>query len=113
MQGKLLRAHLGRADRCEGKPLYVAIVDRCRQMHVAGATVVSGLEGYGETGRIQRRRLTDPDEPVVVIVVDTAENIARLAPVLEAMIPTGAIAISDVEIRRIERSEGPSASQPA
>lgn len=109
---KLLRVHIGRSDQFHGKPLYEAIVDRCRELHIEGATVLAGHEGYGETGRIQRHHLTDPDEPLVVIVVDTASNIARLAPVLEEMIHTGVMAMSDVEIRRIERPSNPSASLP-
>ena len=112
MQAKLLRVHIGRGDRLGDKALYEALVDRCREMHIAGATVLAGLEGYGEMGRIQRHHLTDAEEPLVLLAVDTAENIARLAPVLEAMIHTGVIAISDVEVRRIEKPSGPSASLP-
>ena len=112
MRAKLLRVHIGRADRLGDKPLYEALVDRCREMHIAGATVLAGLEGYGETGRIQRHHLTDAEEPLVLLAVDTAENIARLAPVLETMIHTGLIAISDVEVRRIEKPSGPSVSPP-
>lgn len=104
MQGKLLRVHIGRSDQHRGRPLYEAIVDRCRELHIAGATVIAGLEGYGETGRIQRHHLTDADEPIVVAVVDSAENIARLSAALEDLVPTGLLATSDVEVRRVEKS---------
>ncbi len=92
---RLLRLHFSEHNRYQGKPLYEAIVDRCRELHIAGATVFRGLEGYGETADIGRR-------PMVVTIVDSAANIERLIPELEAMMDTGVIAASDVETIRIE-----------
>ena len=93
---RLLRLHFSERDRYQGGPLYEAIVQRCRELHIAGATVFRGLEGYGETAGIDRR-------PIVVTIVDTAENIERLLPELEAMMDTGVIAASDVEAIRLEQ----------
>jgi PII-like signaling protein len=93
---RLLRLHFSERDRYRGEPLYEAIVQRCRELQIAGATVFRGLEGYGETAGIDRH-------PVVVTIVDTAENIARLIPELEAMMETGMIAASDVDAIRIEK----------
>ncbi len=99
---KLLRLHFGESDRYQGKPLYEAVVDRCKELKIAGATVFRGLEGYGETAEIHRHHLVRRDQPIVVTIVDTAENVARLIPVLEEMMDTGMIATSDVESIRIE-----------
>ena len=93
---RLLRLHLSERDRHEGKPLYEAVVERCRELRIAGATVFRGLEGYGETAGIERH-------PIVVTIVDTPEQIERLIPELEAMMTTGVIAASDVEAIRIEK----------
>ena len=93
---RLLRLHFSARDRYQGAPLYEAIVGRCRELHIAGATVFRGLEGYGETAGLDRH-------PIVVTIVDTAENIERLLPELEAMMDTGVIAASDVEAIRIEK----------
>lgn len=99
----LLRLHFSEADRHDGKPLYEAVVDRARQFGIAGATVFRGIEGYGETAEMHRAHLLRRDQPIVVTIVDTAENIARLIPEIEAMMDTGLIATSDVECIRIER----------
>lgn len=101
---KLLRAHCFERDQYEGKPLYEAIVARCRELNIAGATVFRGLEGYGETAEIHRGHLLAHDLPIVVNIVDSAGNIERLIPILEEMMDTGLIAVSDVEILRLERS---------
>lgn len=102
-KAKLLRLHFNEDDQYKGKPLYEAIVNRCKELKIAGATVLRGLEGYGETAEIHRHHLVRKDLPIIVTIVDTAENLDRLIPDVEAMMDTGMIATSDVECIRIER----------
>lgn len=102
-KAKLLRLHFGESDEYHGKPLYEAIVNRCKELKIAGATVFRGLEGYGETAEIHRRYLIRKDRPIVVTIVDAPENIERLIPEVEEMMDTGMIASSDVECIRIEQ----------
>jgi uncharacterized protein len=108
-KAKLLRLHFCESDQYNGKPLYEAIVNRCRELKIAGATVFRGLEGYGETAEIHRHRLIKKDQPIVVTIVDTAENLGRLIPDVEEMMDTGMIATSDVEYVRIEKPSTPGA----
>lgn len=103
-QAKLLRLHFSEGDHYNGKPLYEAIVNRCRELKIAGATVLRGLEGYGETAEIHRHHMARKDQPIVVTIVDTAENLARLIPEVEEMMDTGMIATSDVEFIRIDKT---------
>ena len=58
----------------------------------------------GESAEIHRGRLLTHNLPIVVTIVDTAETLGRLAPVLEKMMDTGLIAISDVEAWRVENA---------
>src|SRR5580693_4102642 len=106
---KLLRLHFCESDQYNGKPLYEAIVNRCRELKIAGATVFRGLEGFGEKAEIHRHRLIGKDQPIVVTIVDTPENLGRLIPEVEAMMDTGMIATSDVEYVRIEKPSTPGA----
>ena len=100
---KLLRLHVGESDRFNGKALHEAILEKCRELKIAGATVFRGLEGYGETAEIHRPHLLSRDLPIVVQIVDTAENIERLLPVIEGMMGKGLIAISPVAALRIHK----------
>lgn len=102
-KAKLLRLLFGESDQYGGKPLYEAIVERCRALKIAGVTVLRGLEGYGETAEIHRHHLMKKDQPIIVSIVDSEENLARLIPELEEMMDTGMIATSDVEYIRIEK----------
>jgi len=101
---KLLRLHFTERDTYRGKPLYEAIVQRCRDLKVAGATVFRGLEGYGNTAEIHRSHLLVHDLPIIVTIIDTPESIQRLVPVVEEMMDTGMIAVSDVTVMRVQKS---------
>lgn len=100
---KILRIHVSESDRYQGKPLYEAIVAKCRELKIAGATVFRGLEGFGESAEMHRAHLVRHDLPIVIAIVDTAENIDRLIPAVEAMLDTGVLAVSDVEMIRVTK----------
>jgi len=103
---KLLRIHLSESDQYGGKPLYHAIVQKCRELGIAGATVFKGLQGFGESAEIHRSHLLTHDLPIVVTIVDSEQNIQRLLPAVEEIVDTGLIAMSDVEVVRIQRKAG-------
>lgn len=102
-RAKILRLHFNEGAQFNGRPLHHAIVKKCYDMNIAGATVFRGLEGYGETAEIHRRHLIARDRPIIVVIVDTAERLQELLPVVESMMDTGMIAMSDVEMVRVQR----------
>jgi PII-like signaling protein len=101
---EILRVHISESDRHGGKPLHEAIVAKCRELKIAGVTVFRGLEGYGETAEIHKAHLVHSDRPIVITVVDTAENIQRLIPAVAEMIDTGLMATSEVRMIRVQKS---------
>jgi PII-like signaling protein len=100
---RLLRIHISEGDRFQGKPLYEAIVAKCRELKIAGATVFRGLDGYGESAEMHKSHLARHDQPILISIVDTGENLSRLVPVVEEMMDTGLIAVSDVEVVRVQK----------
>jgi PII-like signaling protein len=109
---KLLRIHISESDRHQGKPLYEAIVNKCREMKIAGATVFRGIEGYGEKADIHRSHMGHHHQPVLITVVDSPDNVARLVPVVEEMMDTGLLALSDVNVIRIQKKAAVSDGRP-
>jgi PII-like signaling protein len=107
-KAKMLRVHFGENDKWHGKPLYEAIVEKCREMDIAGATVFRGIEGYGASTLIHRYHLfrRGADLPIMVSIVDTEDKIKTLFPALDQMVGEGLIAISDVEVTRYDHQEG-------
>jgi PII-like signaling protein len=90
-------------DRFQEQALYEAIVTKCRELKIAGATVFRGLEGYGESAEMHRPHLVRHDQPILISIVDTADNLSRLIPIVEEMIDTGLIAVSDVQVTRLQK----------
>ena len=101
---KLLRIHLSESDRAGSTSRSMKrLSQKCREMKIAGATVFRGLEGYGETGEMHRSHLGRNDQPILISIVDTAENIAALIPAIEPMINTGMMAESEVRVIRVQK----------
>ncbi len=107
-KAKMLRIYFGENDQWQGRPLYEAIVERCRKLDIAGATVYRGIEGYGASTIIRRSHMLrfSSDAPILVQIIDTEENIKRLIPVLDEMVAEGLIATSDVEVIKYVHQQG-------
>jgi PII-like signaling protein len=105
---KMLRIHFGEDDKWEEKPLYRAIVEKCRELDIAGATAFRGIEGYGASTLIRRSHHLSfsSDAPVMVSVIDSEEKIQQLLPHLDKMLGEGLIAMSEVEVVKYVHQDG-------
>src|SRR5579863_9833658 len=101
---RMLRIHFGEDDKWQGKPLYEAILAKCRELDIAEAIVFRGIEGYGAGSRIRRTSLFSKDAPIQLSIVDTTEQIARLVPFLDAVVEEGVVASSAIEAIRYSRA---------
>jgi PII-like signaling protein len=101
---RILRIHTSETDRYQGKPLYEALVAKCRELKIAGATVFRGLEGYGETAEMHRAHLIRHEQPIIIVIVDVPENLERLLPAVEQMMTTGVLASSEVAMIRVQKA---------
>ena len=104
-QARMIRIHLGESDKWHGKPLYEAIVLKCQELGLAGAIVYRGIEGYGTSTRIRHSSYwkLSHDDPMMLSIIDTEEQIAKLVPHLDEMVEEGLIAISSVDVIRYSR----------
>jgi PII-like signaling protein len=109
-QARMLRIHFTEADKWEDEPLYKAIVAKCMELGIGGATVFRGIAGFGASARIYHARSLSISRtaPVMVTVIDTEEQIQKLLPHLDQMIQGGLVASSRVEAIRYSRSDQPS-----
>ena len=104
-EARMLRIHFGESDKWQGKPLHEAIVAKCQELGLAGAVVYRGIEGYGTSTRVRHASLwkLSRDAPMMVSIIDTEANIAKLLPHLDAMVGEGLIAASTVQVTRYSR----------
>jgi PII-like signaling protein len=99
-EGLLLRVFIGESDTWHGRPLYEEIVKLVRERGLAGATVLRGIEGFGADSRIHTSRILrlSEDLPVVIEIVDQAERVNEVLPVLDEMIGEGLITLEKVQV---------------
>ncbi len=86
--------------RFHHQPLFMEIVRRARDAGLAGASAFRGVEGFGPSHHLHTSRILDlSDElPVMIIIIDTAENIDRFVPQLAELMMRGIIALDDVVV---------------
>lgn len=98
--GVLLRVFIGESDEFEGKPLHEAIIQKVRDLGLAGATVLRGSEGFGARSVVHKSSLLEmsTDLPIVIEIADTNEKIQLLLPHLEKMVQEGMITMEYVVI---------------
>src|SRR5438093_8749253 len=86
-EGKLLRIFIGESDTLRGHALYDVIVQKARELGLAGATVWRGIEGFGAASRIHTAKILrlSEDLPIVIEIVDGEEKIRAALPVLDAL----------------------------
>lgn len=98
--GRRVTVYVGGFDTWDGRNLALAIVERCRELGLAGATASRGIMGFGKGSQIHKAHflgLSD-DLPEKVEIVDVPEKIDALLPVLGEMAPGAVIVVEDVRI---------------
>ncbi len=110
-EATLARIFIGEADHHQGRPMFEAIVHLAREVGLAGATVLRGVEGFGTSSVIHSSRLLrlSQDLPLVIEVVDAKARLAPFLEQVEAMLEEadcgGLITFEKVQTLRYERRD--------
>jgi PII-like signaling protein len=94
---KYLQVFIEDTDTWEGAPLHEAIVRMLEANGVAGATVWSGIMGYGESRQVHRTGLFGDERPVIISVIDSEQKIRAVLPELLTMVKEGLVVLLDAE----------------
>jgi uncharacterized protein len=107
-EGQLLRIFIGESDRWHGKPLYEAIILKAREMGLAGATMLRGLMGFGAASRIHTAKILrlSQDMPIVIEIVDSADKIDLLLPIVDEMVQEGMVTVERVRVIQYRHKPG-------
>jgi PII-like signaling protein len=85
MNGFLVIFFTQQNRRHHGKMLGEWIVDLAKEMGLRGATLTTGIEGFGHTGRLHSSHLFElADQPIEIRLAMTEEESVRLFERLEA-----------------------------
>ena len=105
-EGKRVRVYVDASDQWQGRNLYTAIVKRCHEEGIANAVAWRGIEGYGTNMEIHRPDIfhLNSNLPVMIEIVDDAEKIEKLLPILDEMIGEGLVVVNAVHTVRYSKA---------
>ena len=97
---KMLLIFIDQTDTWHSAPLHEAIVRVLEQNGIAGATVLSGIMGYGIHRRIHRRGLlgVSDDKPLTIAAIDNEDKLRNVLPAVRPMVREGLIGLTDFEL---------------
>jgi uncharacterized protein len=97
---KMLLIFIDQTDTWQNAPLHEAIVRVLEQNGIAGATVLSGIMGYGIHRRIHRRGLlgVSDDKPLTIAAIDNEDKLRNVLPAVRPMVREGLIGLTDFEV---------------
>lgn len=98
----LLRIFVGESERHGHVPLYEAIVLKARELHLAGATVLRGPMGFGQSSRLHTAKILrlSEDLPFIIEIVDEEAKIMPFLEQLNDMIGSGLVTLEKVRVLR-------------
>ncbi|HSA60272.1 MAG TPA: DUF190 domain-containing protein [bacterium] len=105
----MVRIFIGESDKWHHQGLAKALLERLRKEGFAGATVFHGVAGFGARSVLHTAdilRLSE-DLPVVIEVVDTADQVERMKPILDEMITEGLVTLEKVRVLKYKPGSRP------
>jgi len=96
----LLRIYTEEGKRNDHRPLYEDIVLKARELGLAGATVLRGPMGYGQSHVIHTAKILDLSAqlPLVIEIIDTDDKIQMMLKELNDMRDIGLVTTEKVEV---------------
>jgi uncharacterized protein len=96
----LLRIYTEEGRQSGHKPLYEEIVLKARKLGLAGATVLRGPMGYGQSNFIHTAKIMEFSGklPLVIEIVDTDEKVRGLLAAMDDMKGIGLVTLEKVEV---------------
>jgi PII-like signaling protein len=95
----MLRILADERARADARPLYGAIVLKARAQGLAGATVLRGPMGFGESHVLHNASILDLSDnlPLVIEIVDTGEKLRAFRQSLDSLDDIGLVTLEKVE----------------
>src|SRR5215510_4205229 len=97
---KMLLIIVEDVDRWQGQPLHEAILRSLLKRGIAGATVWTGVAGYGAGGRLHHRGLfgVSDEKPIMIAAIDEEAKLRAVIPSILPMVKGGIVLLQDVEV---------------
>ncbi len=106
----LLRIYTDETAYCGDRKVFEIVAERARDAHLAGATVIEAMIGFGRSAHMRRRHILENERSIVIELVDEEEKLRTFMRGLRDLDGIGLMTIERVERVPLERDPEP---QPA
>lgn len=105
-QAALLRIYTEEARRDGARGLYESVVLKARDAGLAGATVLRGPMGFGQSHRIHNANIIDlsANLPLVIEIVDAEDKLRAFAQAIAGLRDIGLVTLEKVEVLHYGRA---------
>jgi len=99
-EDKLLRIFISEHDTYGHRPLFEVIINKAKELGLAGATAYRGIMGFGADKRMKSNNILElsADLPVVIEIIDAPEQLQRLMPFLDEAVQEGFVTVESVHV---------------
>lgn len=113
-QAALLRIYTEEGRRDGAHPLYQSLVLKARAAGLAGATVLRGPMGFGESNRLHNANILDlsANLPLVIEIVDAEDKLRAFVAGLDGLRDIGLVTMEKVEVLHYGRAPKLAAQTP-
>lgn len=95
---KLLKIYTDEAAYFGDHKVFEVVATRARTAHVAGATVIQALIGFGHTPHLHRRNVLNDDQSVVIEILDEESKLRAFAASLSDLEHLGPMTLQELEV---------------
>lgn len=102
---KLLRIYISEDSKYKSHNLSHAFIMKLKEEGISGATLIRGIEGYGESKTLHSTKIFELSTglPLIIEIIDIKENIEKALKISEEMIQDGIVTLSDIEVFKFGR----------
>lgn len=104
---KILKIYVNEDSKYNNHNLYHALVQKLKEIGMAGVTVTRGLEGYGQKQHLHTSRVLELSAslPIIIEVIDIPERIEKAIPVVTEMVHEGLVIVTDVDVIKYGKTQ--------
>lgn len=95
-----LLIRIRRNDKVEGKRIFLVILDMLKRHDISGATVWTGVGGYGKRGDSNfKLEGVSINNPLLIETIDTKEKLVPILPEIKKLIgDNGIVTLNEVDV---------------
>lgn len=105
--GYSLRIFVGEQDKHDGMPLYEWIIQKAQHEHLAGTTIIRGVESFGVHHQIHTSKMLQLSSnlPMIIEIIDTVDKVKKFMELVEKVMQNGLITLQPLEIQSYRSQE--------